>query len=200
MQQLFVQHPSNRNANPRLLLIKLVIIILGIIMFAGCVTRPPEKTSTTLHTTSAKYKNPSVTKKPKGLSTIKQVTNKARNCLGLAMYWEARGEGDQGMLAVGSVVLNRVESQQFPNSICSVVYEGGETPPCQFSWWCDGKSDHPRNRRQWQAALNVADKLLSNQMHDPTGGALFFHSTRVRPSFHRIRQRTAHIGNHIFYR
>jgi spore germination cell wall hydrolase CwlJ-like protein len=199
MQSLLVQHPLNRNTNPPLLLVKLVIIIIGITMFAGCITRPPEKTYTTSQTTSAKYKNPP-TKKPKGLSTFKKVTNKARNCLSLAMYWEALGEGDQGMLAVGSVVLNRVENQQFPNSICGVVHEGGETPPCQFSWWCDGKSDHPRNRRQWQAALNIADKLLSNQLHDPTGGALFFHSTRVRPSFHRTRQRTAHIGNHIFYR
>jgi len=169
-------------------------------MFSGCVSRVPEKPPVTSHTTSTKYNPPLVTKNSKRSSIIKQVNKDTRMCLGLAMYWEARGEGSRGMLAVGSVILNRVESRHFPNSVCGVVYEGGETPPCQFSWWCDGKSDRPRNRAQWQTSLKVADKLLSNQAHDPTGGALFFHSTSVRSSFHRTRQRTAHIGNHIFYR
>lgn len=123
-----------------------------------------------------------------------------QHCLSLVMYWEARGEGHQGMRAVGSVVLNRVHSNDFPNTICEVVYEGGETPPCQFSWWCDGKSDRPRNRTQWRVALAAADDLLFNRSHDLTGGALFFHSTAVRSSWHRTRQRTAKIGNHIFYR
>jgi spore germination cell wall hydrolase CwlJ-like protein len=45
------------------------------------------------------------------------------------------------MRAVASVIFNRVADQRFPNSVCGVVQEGGESPPCQFSWWCDGKSD-----------------------------------------------------------
>ncbi len=200
MHQLFFQHPSSRNTNQKLILIKLVIVIFGITMLFGCVTRSPERPSTTSHTTFAKYKHPLVSKKSKRSFITRQVSNEAKICLALAMYWEARGEGDRGMLAVGSVVLNRVESQYFPNSVCGVVYEGGETPPCQFSWWCDGKSDRPRNQTQWQAALNAADKLLSDQAHDPTGGALFFLSASVRSSFHSSRQRTARIGNHVFYR
>ena len=200
MRLLSFQHQSSCNTNLKLILIKLAIIYFGTIVLFGCVTRPPEKPTATSHTYSTKYKHQSVSKKSKRSPTIRQVNNKARNCLALAMYWEARGEGDRGMLAVGSVVLNRVENRQFPNSVCAVVYEGGETPPCQFSWWCDGKSDHPRNRTQWQTALNLANKLLSNQAHDPTGGALFFHNSSIRPSFHSSRQRTARIGNHIFYR
>ncbi len=201
MHLLFFQHQPNYHANLQLLLIKFAIFIFGITLLLGCVSQPPEKTILKPHTTSTKSKHLTVSNQSnKPSPTAEQVNSRAKNCLGLAMYWEARGEGDRGMLAVGSVVLNRVESQHFPNTVSDMVYEGGETPPCQFSWWCDGKNDHPRNRMQWQSALNVADELLSNQLHDPTKGALFFHSTSVRSSFHRSRQRTAHIGNHIFYR
>lgn len=46
-------------------------------------------------------------------------------CLALTLYWEAKGEGADGMRAVAAVVLNRVAHAQFPNDICGVVYEGG---------------------------------------------------------------------------
>ena len=122
----------------------------------------------------------------------------AQRCVALAMYWEARGEGREGMLAVGSVVLNRVDDERFPNSVCGVVYQGGETPPCQFSWWCDGKSDRPTQQSAWLASLDLARELLSDRPRDPTKGALFFHNTSVSPSWRR--DRTARIGNHVFYR
>jgi spore germination cell wall hydrolase CwlJ-like protein len=114
------------------------------------------------------------------------------------MYWEARGEGRSGMKAVGAVIINRVESDHFPDDHCGVVYQGGETPPCQFSWWCDGKSDRPRDRQQWALALNVADDLLGGHFDDPTHGALFFHSTAIERPWRRMR--TARIGRHVFYR
>jgi N-acetylmuramoyl-L-alanine amidase len=118
--------------------------------------------------------------------------------MALAMYWEARGEGRHGMQAVGSVILNRVADHRFPNAPCAVVYQGGETPPCQFSWWCDGKSDRPTNHAQWATARRVAREMLTEPHVDPTGGALFFHNTAMRKPWRR--QRTAQIGNHIFYR
>lgn len=122
-----------------------------------------------------------------------------RQCLALAMYFEARGEGDRGMLAVGAVVLNRVASAQFPDTACAVVKQGGERPPCQFSWWCDGKSDVPRDRAQWNAALTNADRLLRSALSDPTHGALFFHSVAVSSPW-STRRRTTQIGDHVFYR
>ena len=125
---------------------------------------------------------------------------RATECLGLAMYWEARGEGTKGMKAVGAVVLNRVASEHFPDAVCEVVFEGGEKPPCQFSWWCDGKSDRPRNLQQWRAALKTAEGLLARRSQDPTRGALFFHSTSIKSSWHKKRKRTAKIGRHVFYR
>ena len=122
------------------------------------------------------------------------------HCLALALYWEARGEPEVGMVAVGWAILNRASSPEFPATPCGVVFEGGEQPPCQFSWWCDGKSDRPRDRRSWIRAQVVAASLLTKPPPDPTHGALFFHSTRIGVPWKRPRKRTAHIGNHIFYR
>lgn len=126
------------------------------------------------------------------------VDTDAQRCIALAMYWEARGEGRSGMLAVGSVVLNRVADSRFPKTACGVVYQGGETPPCQFSWWCDGKSDRPTQHAAWQRSLQLAGDLLADRPADPTGGALFFHNTSIDSPWRR--ERTARIGNHIFYR
>ena len=70
------------------------------------------------------------------------------HCLALNAYHEARSESVAGIIAVSQVVLNRVKSPMFPNSICEVVFQGGtKRDRCQFSWHCDGKSDHPRNQR-----------------------------------------------------
>ncbi|MBN1238724.1 MAG: cell wall hydrolase [Gammaproteobacteria bacterium] len=121
-------------------------------------------------------------------------------CMALSLYWEARSEGEEGMIAVGSVVLNRVASSDFPNSVCAVVFQGGETPPCQFSWWCDGKSDTPREAELWRIAQQVASRLLSNAESDPTGGALFFHSADIDVPWRVPRERTARIRNHVYYR
>ena len=122
------------------------------------------------------------------------------HCLAMNLYWEARGEGRRGMLAVGWVVLNRVRSPEFPASICGVVHQGGEQPPCQFSWWCDGRSDRPRERESWQAAVAVAAELLNDPPPDVTNNALFYHAASIRTPWTRPRTRTAHIGDHIFYR
>ena len=121
-------------------------------------------------------------------------------CLALAMYFEARSEGAEGMRAVGSVVLNRVGSDEFPSTPCEVVRDGGETPPCQFSWWCDGKSDVPRDREQWEIALALAAEMLEDRGDDPTNGALFFHSAQIAVPWRIERTRTAEILGHVYYR
>lgn len=121
-------------------------------------------------------------------------------CLALAMYFEARNEGPEGMRAVGSVVLNRVESDLFPSTPCEVVKQGGDTPPCQFSWWCDGKSDVPRDTELWRTALAVAAALLEDRGEDPTDGALFFHAASIPVPWRVERTRTAEILGHVYYR
>lgn len=121
-----------------------------------------------------------------------------QHCLALALYWEARGESDRGMGAVAAVVLNRVADRRFPDTVCGVVKQGGETPPCQFSWWCDGKSDRPRDQHSWQRAMDIADRMLHRRHYNKLGGALFFHSTSVNPRWRY--KRVARIGGHVFYR
>ncbi len=162
--------------------------LLMIVGGAGCASAPPSH--------SDRSENLRANKDPG--KSISQAGTQAQHCVALAMYWEARGEGQQGMLAVGSVVLNRVADDRFPNSVCGVVYQGGEKPPCQFSWWCDGKSDRPTHEAQWAASLSLADELLMARTSDPTYGALFFHNTSIRSPWRR--ERTTRIGNHIFYR
>ena len=123
-----------------------------------------------------------------------------RTCLAQTLYWEAKNEGREGMIAVGWVVLNRRGHEEFPSTVCEVVHQGGETPPCQFSWWCDGKSDRPREPDNWALAREVAGLLLAEPPPDPTGGALFFHSAAIDVPWKVDRTRTARIGNHIYYR
>ena len=129
-----------------------------------------------------------------------QAATEDAECLALAIYWEARGESDNGKRAIGWTILNRKAHEQFPSTICGVIREGGETPPCQFSWWCDGKSDNPTNGESWRASLHVANRLLDNPGKDPTNGALFFHATGMKVPWRIKRQRVARIGGHIFYR
>ena len=123
-----------------------------------------------------------------------------QECLALSMYFEARSEGRRGMLAVGWTVMNRIRSDAFPGTPCRVVRQGGEQPPCQFSWWCDGRSDRPRNRESWDQALEIAARLMTDPPADPTRGALFFHRADVSPAWRHSRTRTVRIGSHIFYR
>ncbi len=134
-----------------------------------------------------------------GVASAYELTEDAR-CLALSMYWEAKNQGREGMVAVGSVVLNRVQHEEFPNTPCEVVYEGGETPPCQFSWWCDGKSDTPRDQEAWALAQQLAGRMLASPPPDPTDGALFFHSTEIGKPWRKERTRTAELAGHVFYR
>lgn len=122
------------------------------------------------------------------------------HCLALALYWEAKTEGPEGMMAIAAVVLNRVAHAAFPDSVCLVVTEGGETPPCQFSWWCDGRSDRPTEPEAWALAQRLARSALREPPRDPTDGALFFHNTGIANPWLRERRRTAQIGRHLFYR
>jgi spore germination cell wall hydrolase CwlJ-like protein len=104
------------------------------------------------------------------------------------------------MEAVAWVVLNRRNHPEFPETVCEVVRQGGEQPPCQFSYWCDGEPEAPGNDEAWERARDVAAEMLNNPPPDPTGGALFFHSVEIPRPWKEDRERTARIGRHIFYR
>lgn len=122
-------------------------------------------------------------------------------CLALNVYHEARDQGPIGEMAVAHVVLNRVESNKFPNSICGVVSQGGyqRRNRCQFSWYCDGKSDKPFDEKSWARAQEVAKAALTDGSEDPTDGALYYHAHYVSPKWAKSFRLTATIGDHNFY-
>ena len=123
-------------------------------------------------------------------------------CLALNIYFEARGESEKGQHAVGHVVINRVSNPKFPNSVCKVVHQGGEQHlnRCQFSWWCDGQSDTPRNVASWHNSVRIARKIYLGSSSDPTGGALWYHADYVSPYWQTAFLRGPKIGKHIFYK
>ncbi len=125
----------------------------------------------------------------------------ATRCMALNLYWEARSEGREGMLAVGWVVLNRMAHAKFPNTVCEVIQQGGQTPPCEWSWWCDDRSDRPTEPKSWAIAQELARELLSQPPEDPSYGALWFHHDKLGvPGWLKSRESTAYIGHHIFYK
>jgi len=133
--------------------------------------------------------------------TVNADESRQIDCLALTIYHEARGESERGRLAVGHVVVNRTRSALFPADICDVVQEGGQQyHRCQFSWWCDGRSDRPRDQTALQESLWLAQEIYYGCTRDPTDGALWYHSTAVKPSWSKSFGPGKRIDRHVFYR
>lgn len=113
-------------------------------------------------------------------------------CLTEALYFEARGESRSGQRAVAEVILNRVDSGAFPNSVCGVVHQRG-----QLSY---KKGRRMSNAASAARARQLAAEALAGAPRQLTAGATYFHTTSVRPSWSKRFTRTTRIGSHIFYR
>ena len=145
-------------------------------------------------------------------------------CLAENIYHEARNQGTAGWLAVAAVTMNRVIDNRFPNTICEVIFQA-ETKEswktkskkdildserifypirhrCQFSWYCDGKSDDLNNINVFMEIMSFTRLLLTSQavMFDITDGATFYHADSITPSWAKSKIKTIEIGDHIFYR
>ena len=131
-------------------------------------------------------------------------------CMALNIYHEAKFQSMLGQIAVGQVVMNRVEDSRFPDNVCDVVtqavtYKGTDKPvlhKCQFSWYCNGESDEPKyDSEEWGNAQEYASIVLSGTIAlDVTEGATHYHATYVRPAWAKTKTRTTRIDRHIFYR
>jgi len=122
-------------------------------------------------------------------------------CLAEAIYFESRGENIYGQYAVAEVILNRVDSTNFPNSVCKVVSEGANRlNSCQFSYNCDGKPEYISELISYQRILKLSNMLYKGASRFLTEGATFYHSKQVNPSWTKKLKKTKEIGRHIFYR
>jgi len=129
-------------------------------------------------------------------------------CLAQNIYYEARGSNRADRIAVADVVLNRVKDTRYPGTVCGVVQQGKKNADgsmrrnaCQFSWYCDGKSDWPRDTDAWVDAQMIAYNMLQyGQGRGLTEGADHYHADYVKPSWARNLQLVGRIGVHIFYR
>ncbi|MCV2882560.1 cell wall hydrolase [Actibacterium sp. XHP0104] len=122
-------------------------------------------------------------------------------CLSEALYFEARGESVKGQFAVAEVILNRVQSSRFPDSVCAVVNQGtGRKHQCQFSYTCDGHKEVINEPRAYERVGKIARAMLDGVEPDLTNGATFYHTRAVSPRWSRKFERTAAIGEHLFYR
>ncbi len=121
-------------------------------------------------------------------------------CLALAVYYEARSEPLLGQVAVAEVVLNRVEHAAYPSTICEVVQQGGTARyRCQFTYWCDGKSETPLDDRAWRLAKVVAKLTHGRVLTADIEDAMHYHSTYVSPYWSASMDMVATIGRHHFY-
>ena len=133
---------------------------------------------------------------------LKSVANKASpqelKCLTQTIYFEAKSEGYNGGAAVGNVIMNRVNSGKFPNTICGVMKQKTGRM-CQFSFMCNGQINQKVNAAQWLKSEKIALDILSGKAPKLSNGALFFHAkyAKLRLASNRY---TAKIGQHYFYK
>ena len=108
--------------------------------------------------------------------------------LARAVYGEARGEPYVGKVAVAAVILNRVKSPSFPNTISGVIYQ-----PLAFTAVADGQINLTPNAE----ALRAARDALNGW--DPTGAALYYYNpAKATSQWSYTRPVTGQIGNHLF--
>ncbi|MCI5047591.1 MAG: cell wall hydrolase [Aquisalinus sp.] len=129
------------------------------------------------------------------------VNAKEQKCLAQAIYYEAGFEPVIGQMAVADVVLNRVESNSYPNTVCGVVYQGSHRRTgCQFSFTCDGSLTRARHEPTYRASEKMAGAILAGVHIPVSNDATHYHADYVSPYWAPRLTKTAEIGTHRFYR
>ncbi|WP_143061849.1 cell wall hydrolase [Faunimonas pinastri] len=123
-------------------------------------------------------------------------------CLARGVYFEARGESEEGQAAVAQVILNRVKNPAYPNTICEVVYQNAEwRDHCQFSFACDGDRKRIYDFGAWQTAQRVAEEVTDGKTWiADVGDSTHYHAVYVKPRWARTMEKMDKIGRHVFYR
>ena len=123
-------------------------------------------------------------------SSSSTIVSADQKLLAKLVYAEARGESYKGQVAVAAVVLNRVSSSSFPNTISGVMYQTGA-----FSCVSNGSINNTPNDTAVRAALDAMNGW------DPTNGCLYYYNPgKTSDSWIRTRTVVTVIGNHYFAR
>ncbi len=123
-------------------------------------------------------------------------------CLAEGIYFEARGEPRRGQVAVAQVIMNRVNHDEFPDTICGVVYQNQHwRNRCQFSFACDGVPERITEPLAWDESESVARQVLEGRdLIDTITESTHYHATYVRPRWAPRMIRLDRVGLHIFYK
>ena len=129
-------------------------------------------------------------------------------CMALNVYYEARNQPIEGQMAVTYTILNRVVDSRFPDKICDVVQQGKHSRitgkplrhKCQFSWYCDGRTDTPKDLDAYRWAEIIVRHVWEQRHNDLTDGSTHYHSIDVKPDWAKSKTFLARIGDHLFYR
>lgn len=171
-----------------------------------------------------------VPEQPKIVETVEtpvpDIDAREVHCLALNIWFESRGTDKDDRLAVAHVTKNRVKSAKYPENVCAVVFQGvhakhpvtGAIYPirnmCQFSWYCDGKSDEikltdkqGRTIRQnvmiWEECQTIAFDVLTGMSEDPTDGATHYLNEKLvknMPRWTTVYTKVYETNGHQFYK
>ncbi|MBV8567191.1 MAG: cell wall hydrolase [Methylobacteriaceae bacterium] len=111
-------------------------------------------------------------------------------CMARVMYFESNRSSDDGMLAVGTVVMNRLESGKYPRSVCGVVGQPGQ--------FAAGALTSPILEPGRARAERIAAAVLSGQRHPGMDGVMFFHTAGLHFPYHNMHYVLVAGGN-AFY-
>ena len=125
--------------------------------------------------------------------SAKELTKAEITCLTRNAYFEARNQGEKGILATVFVVLNRTKDSRFPSSTCKVISQ-----PSQFSWY--GKGKVVKDHKTYKEIEGLVREVVSGKHRDITKGSTHFHTTKVKPSWRNNLTKTVKIGDHVFYK
>jgi len=127
---------------------------------------------------------------------------KSEKCLAEAVYFESRGEAVRGQIAVAQVVMNRVFSGKYPDTVCGAVYQNKHRHlACQFTFACDNNADVIREPEMWERAKKISEAMLDGQIWLPeVGKSTHYHAYWVRPSWVAEMKKMYKTGVHTFYR
>lgn len=128
---------------------------------------------------------------PEISSMVTIFDNSEKECLVRAMYFESNRSSEAGMMAVGTVVMNRVDSAKFDNSICAVVGAPRQFAPGVLS-------REMTEKRPVELASSVADRILAGERHPGVRSAMFFHQAGLVFPYNNMKY-VLEAGGNAFY-